>query len=46
LDGKHTDCPAVLVENFFQGNKEDEDFLLSEGGKQCVTDIMVEGIKK
>lgn len=43
---KHTNCPAVLVENFFQDNKEDVDFLLSEKGKQCVTDIMVEGIKR
>lgn len=41
---KHTKCPAVLVENFFQDNKEDVDFLLSEAGKQCVTDITVEGI--
>lgn len=41
---KHTNCPAVLVENFFQDNKEDVDFLLSEAGKQCVTDITVEGI--
>ena len=39
-----TNCPAVLVENFFQDNLEDVDFLLSEGGKQCVTDITVEGI--
>lgn len=43
---KHTNCPAVLVENFFQDNKEDVDFLLSEEGRQCVTDITVEGIKK
>lgn len=43
---KHTNCPAVLIENFFQDNKEDVDFLLSEKGKQCITDIMVEGIKK
>lgn len=42
---KHTHCPAVLVENFFQDNRADVDFLLSEEGKQCVTDIMVEGIK-
>lgn len=39
-----TNCPAVLVENFFQDNRGDVDFLLSEDGKQCVTDIMVEGI--
>lgn len=43
---KHTNCPAVLIENFFQDNKENVDFLLSEKGKQCITDIMVEGIKK
>lgn len=41
---KHTRCPAVLTENFFQDNKGDVDFLLSEKGKQCVTDITVEGI--
>lgn len=41
---KHTNCPAVLVENFFQDNKEDVAFLLSEEGKQCVTDITVQGI--
>lgn len=41
---QRTNCPAVLVENFFQDNREDVDFLLSEEGKKCVTDIMVEGI--
>lgn len=41
---RRTNCPAVLVENFFQDNKEDVEFLLSEEGKQCVTNIMVEGI--
>lgn len=39
-----TNCPVVLVENFFQDNKEDVDFLLSEKGKLLVTDIQVEGI--
>lgn len=42
---RKTNCPAVLVENFFQDNKDDVEFLLSEKGKQCVTDIMVEGIE-
>lgn len=41
---KHTLCPAVLVENFFQDNKEDVEFLLSEEGKETVTNIMVNGI--
>ena len=39
-----TNCPAVLVENFFQDNKEDVEFLLSEEGKQCVTNMLLEGI--
>lgn len=39
-----TNCPAVLVENFFQDNKEDVEYLLSEEGKQCVTNILREGI--
>lgn len=43
---RDTHCPAVLVENFFMDNEDDVNFLLSEEGKQCVTDIMVEGIKK
>lgn len=41
---QQTNCPAVLVENFFQDNKEDVEFLLSEEGKQCVTNILLEGI--
>lgn len=41
---KNSRCPAVLVENFFQDNKEDVAFLLSEEGKKCVTDIMADGI--
>lgn len=41
---QQTNCPAVLVENFFQDNKEDVEFLLSEEGKLCVTNILLEGI--
>lgn len=43
---RKTNCPAVLIENFFQDNLEDVEFLLSENGKQCVTDIMMAGIKE
>lgn len=43
---KHTVCPAVLTENLFQDNREDVDFLLSEEGKQKITDLHVEGICK
>lgn len=41
---KHTHCPAVLTENFFQDNREDVDFLLSDAGQQTVVDIHVGGI--
>lgn len=41
---KHTRCPAVLIENFFQDNREDVAFLLSEEGKTCVTEIALQGI--
>lgn len=40
-----TICPAVLTENFFQDNKEDVEFLLSDEGMQMVTQIHVDGIK-
>ena len=38
--------PAVLTENFFQDNKEDVKYLLSEEGKQDCVDIHVKGIQK
>lgn len=41
-----TQCPAVLTENFFQDNKEEVDWLLSEAGKQAVTDIHVSALLK
>lgn len=41
---KHTNCPAVLTENFFQDNKEDVDFLLSNEGFQSIVKLHVEGI--
>ncbi|MBM6865676.1 N-acetylmuramoyl-L-alanine amidase [Bacteroides caecigallinarum] len=43
---KYTKCPAVLTENLFQDNREDVDFLLTEEGKQKITDLHVEGICK
>lgn len=43
---KHTACPAVLTENFFQDNREDVAFLLSEAGKAAVVRLHVEGIMK
>lgn len=43
---RDTNCPAVLTENFFQDNREDVGFLLSEEGKETVVGIHVEGIVK
>ena len=41
---KHTLCPAVLTENFFQDNKEDVKFLTSDEGFQKIVRLHVEGI--
>ena len=41
---RNTSCPAVLVENMFQDNKEDVKYLLSEEGQVNLCEIMVEGI--
>lgn len=40
----HTKCPAVLTESLFQDNKADVSFLLSEEGKQAITNLHVKGI--
>lgn len=41
---KHTKCPAVLTENFFQDNKDDVSWLLSLEGKNAIVKVHVEGI--
>lgn len=41
---RDTACPAVLTENLFQDNAEDVAFLLSEEGKQAITDLHVQSI--
>lgn len=41
---RDTACPAVLTENLFQDNKSDVEFLLSEEGKQAITDLHVKAI--
>lgn len=40
----HTKCPAVLTESFFQDNKADCDFLLSEEGTKAIVELHVNGI--
>ena len=39
-------CPAVLTENLFMDNKIDCAWLLSEEGKETITNIHVDGILK
>ena len=41
---KHTNCPAVLTENFFQDNQKDVDYLTSDEGFQAIVRLHVEGI--
>lgn len=43
---KNTNCPAVLTENFFQDNKKDVDYLLSDEGFHSIVRLHVEGILK
>lgn len=39
-----TSCPAVLTESLFQDNKADVEFLLSDKGRQLITQLHVDGI--
>ena len=41
---KHTNCPAVLTENFFQDNKDDVAYLTSDQGFHEIVRTHVEGI--
>lgn len=41
-----THCPAVLTECLFQDNQAEVDFLLSEEGKESITELHVEAIRK
>lgn len=41
---KHTSCPAVLTENFFQDSKQDVDYLISDLGFHQIVRTHVEGI--
>ena len=41
---KNTNCAAVLTENFFQDNKDDVKFLLSDEGFHKIVRLHIEGI--
>ena len=43
---RDTVCPAVLTENLFMDNYEDCRLLLTEDGKQRITDLHVKAIRK
>jgi len=43
---KQAPCVAVLVENFFQDNKKNVEYLLSEQGKEDIADVLVRGVVK
>lgn len=42
---RQTLCPAVLVENYFQDNRKNVDWLLSEDGKQAIIRVLFIGIE-
>lgn len=41
----HSYCPAVLIEHFFQDNKEDVAYLKTDKGKAECAEVIVEGVK-
>ena len=41
---RHTRCASVLTENMFQDCRKDVEFLLSDEGKNALTQLHVEGI--
>lgn len=43
---KQAPCVAVLIENFFQDNKGNVQYLLSEQGKEDIADVIVRGVIK
>ena len=43
---KNVSCPAVLVENMFQDNKKDVEFLLSDAGRFTLAKIIADGVKR
>lgn len=43
---KKTKCPAILTENLFQDNKEEVEYLLSDKGKDEISQLHVDGLIK
>ena len=43
---RHTNCPAVLIENFFMDNKQDLAYLLSQEGRREIIETIIDGIER
>ncbi len=43
---KNTNCPAVLTENLFMDNEKECKFLMSDAGREQITDLHVAAIKR
>ena len=43
---KNTNCPAILLENFFMDNQVDFDIIISEVGIEKISQTIVDAIKK
>ena len=41
----HSYAPAVLVENFFQDNRDDVAYMLTHAGKAACAEVVVQGVK-
>jgi N-acetylmuramoyl-L-alanine amidase len=42
---RKTDCPAILVENFFYDNRKDSEFLMSKEGQEKIAEALFESIR-
>lgn len=43
---KHTNCPAIITENFFMDTEKDCRFIMSEDGREQIADMHVAAIKR
>lgn len=43
---KHTNCPAIITENFFMDTEKDCHFIMSDDGREQIADMHVAAIKR
>ncbi|CAN5571127.1 hypothetical protein BH10BAC4_BH10BAC4_23380 [soil metagenome] len=41
---RKTNCPAILIENLFFDNRKEAEFLMSDAGRQEISDVLLLGI--